>query len=124
MSLFATSCADFSVALPPDEIRSGWAGTVSVPQHAAAGETAGGVWEGSGRRSGHQICWRIAGAELELSESCLLPGVALAGSDLRLRFACGLLPTLGLVQLPDDSLLLSAALHAPTLFSPRPPSCS
>lgn len=113
-ALVAVGCTDFSVDLPTDEIRSGWEGTVSVPHHAASGESAGGVWEGSGRRAGHQVCWRISGAELELTESCLLPGVKLADSSLRLRFACGLLPSIGLAQLRDDSLLLSAALHAPT----------
>ena len=112
-ALVSTAAAEFVVSPPTDEICTGWQGTLDVPHHAAA--AAGGVWEATGpRRVGHQVCWRIAGAELELSETCLLPGVSIAGGELRLRFACGLLPPLGFVQLPDDSLLLSAAMHAPS----------
>ena len=113
MALFATAACEFVVELPTAEISTGWQGTTSTSGVAAAA-SAGGVWEGQGRRGGHQVCWRISGAELELSETCLLPGASLLGGDLRLRFATSLLPAVGLSQLPDDSLLLSAAMHAPT----------
>lgn len=104
------SIHEFVVEPPTLEIATGWQGLLDLPHAPAA---AGGVWEGAGRRKGHAVCWRIAGVVLELSEISLLPGLVVGG-DLRLRFATGLLPSLGLVQLPDDSLLLSTAIHAPS----------
>ena len=115
MKLLATPASDFVVEPPTAEISTGWQGQVDpLRGHAAAVAAAGGVWEAHGRRSGHQVCWRTAGAELELSETCLLPGAALFGGELRLRFAASLLPPIGLVQMADDALLLSAAMHAPS----------
>ena len=105
---------DFSVEPPTHEITTGWQGTLALPRDAST--SAGRVWEGSGRRAGHQVSWRISGAELELCETTLLPGVALVGGELRLRFASSLLPPVGLSQLRDgsDSLLMSVAMHAPS----------
>ena len=112
MALVATAACEFIVEPPTAEISTGWQGTASAS--VAPSASAGGVWEGHGRRGGHQVCWRVSGAELEVSETCLLPGASLIGGDLRLRFATSLLPPVGLSQLTDDSLLLSVAMHAPS----------
>ena len=112
--LLATSAFEFAVEPPTVEVSTGWQGTQLVEHGLVATAAAGGVYEGRGRRAGHQVCWRIAGSELEVSETCLVPGVTLVGSELRLRFAAALLPPVGLSQMADDSLLLSAAMHAPS----------
>ena len=113
--LLATSAFEFAVEPPTTvEVSTGWQGTQLVEQGLVATAAAGGVYEGRGRRAGHQVCWRIAGSELEVSETCLVPGVSLVGAELRLRFAASLLPPLGLSQMADDALVLSAAMHAPS----------
>ena len=105
---YSTPSADFVVEPPTLEISSGW------KEHAGPAASAGGVLEGRGCRRGHQVCWRVSGTSLELAETCLLPGVTLAGAELRIQFPSNLLPPLGLFQLPNDSLLVSAAMHAPS----------
>ena len=92
------ACAEFVVEPPTAEITTGWQATQLEQLPGLAAAAAGGVWEGHGRRSGHQVCWRVEGAELELSENCMLPGAALVGGELRLRFAANLLPPVGLIE--------------------------
>ena len=76
--------------------------------------TGGGLFEASGPREGHQICWRAYGALLELSETTTVPGVQVRGADLWLRFGGPLVPSAGLAQLGSDgSLLLSVATRCP-----------
>ena len=60
-----------------------------------------------------QVCWRIKGSDLELSETSLLPGVELRGEKLRVSFPSGLLPAVGVAQLNNDALLILFAMHGP-----------
>ena len=60
-----------------------------------------------------QVCWRIKGSDLELSETSLLPGVELRDAALRVSFPSGLLPAVGVAQLNNDALLILFAMHAP-----------
>ena len=107
--MLSVPLSDFTVSPPAFEIA---ADALTAGGSTPSDASAGGIWEGAGRRAGHQVCWRIAGADLELSETSLLPGVALREAERRIRFPSGLLPTLGLAQLPDGSLLVSVAMHA------------
>jgi hypothetical protein len=106
--------ADFDVEPPTLEISTGWAAGSLGAASAAPGVTTGGVWEAHGCREGHQVCWLVRGGDLELTETCMLPGVGLQNASRRFRFPSNLLPPLGLAQLPEDALLVSAAMHAPS----------
>ena len=107
MVALSVAVSDFGVSPAALEITA----DVSGPSPSTA--TAGGVWEGTGRRAGHQVCWRILGTALELSETSLLPGVALRDAERRIQFPRGLLPALGVAQLADDALVVTIAMHAP-----------
>ena len=112
----AVPTADFASEPPTLEITPTWASSGDAAATSATPSvTAGGVWEGSGRRLGHQVCWRVSGADLELSETCLLPGATLVDAERHIRFPSNLLPSVGVAQLAGDgdALLVSAAMHAP-----------
>ena len=104
---------EFAVEPPTLEIASGWTAS-TLELSAAPSAAAGSIWQGSGRRSGHQVCWRISGAVLELSETTLLPGITIVDAERRIRFPNNLLPSVGLAQLDDDALLVSVVMHAPS----------